>query len=103
MVTGTSRMIYAARRLITVCGPTPLGAANKHVAGGLAARTGTFGTAPGELADVLFWPAGFPTAYRASGATLIDARRPLPEVVAETLAASWQARGCGATISGVGM
>ena len=59
----------------------------------LAARTDTFGKAPGELADVLLWHAGFATAYRAFGATLIDATRPLPEVVDETLAASRPARG----------
>lgn len=54
----------------------------------LAARPGGFGTAPEELADVLFWHAGFETAYRAHGAAIIDATRPLPEVVAEILAAS---------------
>ena len=46
-----------------------------------------FGTVPEELADVLFWHAGFETAYRGFGATIIDATMPLPDVVAEVLAA----------------
>jgi hypothetical protein len=54
----------------------------------LAARPGGFGTAPGELADVLLWHAGFETAYRAFGATIIDATMPLPDVVNEILATS---------------
>jgi hypothetical protein len=54
----------------------------------LASRSNTFGQTPGELADVLFWHAGFETAYRGFGATIIDATRPLPEVVAEVLAAA---------------
>jgi hypothetical protein len=54
----------------------------------LAARPEGFGKIPGELADVLFWHAGFETAYRAFGATIIDATRPRPEVVAEILAAA---------------
>lgn len=54
----------------------------------IAARPDGFGTAPGELADVLFWHAGFETAYRAFGATIVDATRPLPDVVAEVLAAA---------------
>ena len=54
----------------------------------LAARPEGFGKTPEELADVLFWHAGFETAYRGFGATVIDATRPLLEVVAEILAAS---------------
>jgi hypothetical protein len=53
----------------------------------LAARPDGFGTTPEELADVLFWHAGFETAYRGFGATIIDATKPLPDVVAEVLAA----------------
>jgi hypothetical protein len=52
----------------------------------LAARPDGFGTTQ-ELADVLFWHAGFETAYRGFGATIIDATMPLPDVVAEVLAA----------------
>jgi hypothetical protein len=54
----------------------------------LAVRPGGFGTTSAELADVLFWHAGFETAYRGFGATIVDATRPLPEVVAEVLAAA---------------
>jgi hypothetical protein len=52
----------------------------------LAARDNDFGKTPEELADVLFWHAGFEAAYRGFGATIIDATRPLPDVVAEVLA-----------------
>jgi dephospho-CoA kinase len=54
----------------------------------LASRSNTFGQTPEELADVLFWHAGFEAAYRGFGATIIDATRPLSEVVAEVLAAA---------------
>ncbi len=54
----------------------------------LAARSDSFGKTPEELADVLFWHAGFATAYQAFGAALVDATRPLKDVVAEILAAS---------------
>jgi hypothetical protein len=54
----------------------------------LAGRPEGFGKTPEELADVFFWHAGFETAYRGFGATIIDATQPLPEVVAEILAAS---------------
>jgi hypothetical protein len=53
----------------------------------LAARDNEFGKTPEELADVLFWHAGFEAAYRGFGATIIDATKPLPQVVAEVLAA----------------
>jgi len=53
----------------------------------LATRPDGFGTTPEELADVLFWHAGFESAYRGFGATIIDATVPLPDVVAEVLAA----------------
>lgn len=58
----------------------------RTIVGRLAARDNDFGKAPEELADVLFWHAGFEAAYRGFGATIIDATRPLPEVVAEVLA-----------------
>jgi len=54
----------------------------------LADRDNDFGKTPEELADVLFWHAGFEPAYRGFGATIIDATRPLPEVVAEILTAA---------------
>jgi hypothetical protein len=53
----------------------------------LAERDDEFGKTPEELADVLFWHAGFEAAYRGFGAAIIDATRPLPEVVAAVLAA----------------
>ena len=58
----------------------------------LAGRPEGFGTTPEELADVLFWHRGFEAAYRGFGATIIDATRPLTEVVAEVLAAARPAR-----------
>jgi len=54
----------------------------------IAARPDGFGAAPEELADVLFWHAGFETAYRAFGATIVDATRPLPDVVTEVIASA---------------
>ena len=56
------------------------------IVGRLAARDNDFGKVPEELADVLFWHAGFEAAYRGFGATIIDATRPLSQVVAEVLA-----------------
>jgi hypothetical protein len=53
----------------------------------LASRSNSFGQTAEELADVLFWHAGFEAAYRGFGATIIDATQPLPEVVAGVLAA----------------
>jgi hypothetical protein len=56
----------------------------------LAARPDGFGSTPEELADVLFWHDGFETAYQAFGATVIDATRPLENVVSAILGASPQ-------------
>jgi hypothetical protein len=51
-------------------------------------RTNEFGNAPEELAAILGWQASFEADYRRYGAVIIDATRPLGEVVDEILAVS---------------
>jgi hypothetical protein len=52
------------------------------------AHPNQFGKAPEELAAVLGWQASYETDYRGYGAIIIDATRPLGEVVYEILAVS---------------
>ncbi len=52
------------------------------------ARPDQFGRAPEELAAVLGWQASYEADYRRYGAIIIDATRPLGEVVDEILAVS---------------
>jgi hypothetical protein len=52
------------------------------------ARPNQFGKAPEELAAVLGWQASYEADYRRYGAIIIDATRPLGEVVDEILAVS---------------
>ena len=52
------------------------------------ARPNQFGKAPEELAAILGWQASYETDYRRYGAVIIDATRPLGEVVDEILAVS---------------
>lgn len=54
----------------------------------LAARPDAFGKTPEELADVMAWFAGYEETYRGFGATIIDATRPLPDVVADVLSST---------------
>lgn len=54
----------------------------------IATRTNKFGKAPDELAAILRWHTGYETVYRGFGAVVIDAARPLNQVVDEILAAS---------------
>lgn len=52
----------------------------------IAARTDNeFGQAPEELAALLRWQDGYEAAYRGYGAVIIDAARPLGDVVDEIL------------------
>ena len=57
----------------------------------IADRTGEFGKAPEELAAILRWHLGYEAAYRKFDAVIIDATRPLGEVVDEILTVSGQA------------
>jgi hypothetical protein len=54
----------------------------------ITARTNEFGKAPEELAAILRWHADYEAAYRRFGAVIIDAARPLGEVVDEILTSS---------------
>jgi hypothetical protein len=56
----------------------------------LADRSDAFGKTAEEIADVLTWHTAFEKVYRGYGATIIDATRPLPDVVADILSASLQ-------------
>lgn len=47
-----------------------------------------FGQAPEEFAEILSWQADFEAAYRGFGAVIIDATRPLSEVVDEVVRVS---------------
>jgi hypothetical protein len=51
-------------------------------------RTNEFGKTPEELAAILGWHASYEADYRRYGAVIIDATRPLGEVVDEILAVS---------------
>jgi hypothetical protein len=53
----------------------------------LAGRAGDYGKTPGELAMIIGWHDGFEERYRRFGAVIVDATRPLSEVVGEVLAA----------------
>lgn len=57
----------------------------------LAARPDAFGKTPEELADVMSWFAGYEATYRGFGATIIDAPRPLSDVVADILSSTVRA------------
>jgi hypothetical protein len=61
----------------------------------VAARTDKFGKAPEELAAILGWHAGYEVIYRGFGAVIIDAARPLDQVVDEILAESAGSSGQG--------
>lgn len=54
----------------------------------IAARTNEFGKTPEELAAILGWHADYEAAYRRFGAVILDATRPLGEVVDEILTTS---------------
>jgi hypothetical protein len=54
----------------------------------IAARPELFGEAPEEFAEIVRWHADFEVAYRRFGAVIIDAERPLGNVVDQVLAAS---------------
>jgi hypothetical protein len=54
----------------------------------IAARANDFGKSPGELAAIIGWHASYEAAYRGFGAVIIDAARPLGQVVDEILAES---------------
>lgn len=54
----------------------------------IAARTNEFGQSPEELAAILRWHEGYEATYRGFGAVIIDAARPLADVVDEILTAS---------------
>lgn len=55
----------------------------------LAERTGNdFGKSPEQLAEVLGWHRHYARDYRRFGARLVDATRPIDEVVAAVLAAA---------------
>lgn len=56
----------------------------------LVGRPDEFGKTDEELADVLFWLPRFEEMFRGLGATVIDATRPLPDVVAEILSLTMQ-------------
>ena len=52
----------------------------------ITARDNKFGKAPEELAAILGWHADYEEIYRGFGAVVIDATRPLEQVVGEVLA-----------------
>jgi thymidylate kinase len=54
----------------------------------IAGRANEFGKASEELAAILRWHADYEAAYRRFGAVIIDAARPLGEVVDEILTTS---------------
>jgi len=60
----------------------------------IAARASEFGKAPEELSAIIRWHASFEAAYRGFGAVVIDATKPLSEVVDSILAAAASARAC---------
>jgi hypothetical protein len=51
-------------------------------------RTNEFGRAPGDIDAVMSWLGYFEDRHRELGAVMVDATRPLPEVVAAVLAAA---------------
>jgi hypothetical protein len=58
----------------------------------IAGRTNKFGKAPAELAAILGWHASYESTYRRLGAVIIDAARPLDQVVSQVLAESASGR-----------